>query len=319
VKDRIALTMIEEAEKRGEIDPSRTTIVEATSGNTGIGLAMVAAAKGYKCIIVMPQVPSMYERYILVRKFGCEVHLTSVMQDDFPKTISNLIGYSQELVANNENYWSPNQFETDDNPLAHTTTTGPEIWEQAGGQVDAFIAGAGTGGTLNGAGQYLKSKNPNCHVVCVEPSEARVLVGGGPGMHGVVGIGANLQLPLIEKLAPGQEWKEGPRGCIDEFMHASTPEACQWANLVAAKEGLLVGPSSGAAIKVGVEVASRPEMKGKTIVVLQASSAIRYVSHPMWEAQKLEGAAALPMPPDLETEFPIVRWKSEDYVPPPKD
>ena len=317
VKDRIALSMIDEAEKRGEIDPARTTIVEATSGNTGIGLAMVAAAKGYKCIIVMPQVPSMYERYILARKFGADVHLTSVLEDDFPKTVANMIGYSRELVEKNADYWTPNQFETDDNPLAHTTTTGPEIWEQTGESVDCFVAGAGTGGTLNGAGQYLKGKNPSCHVVCVEPSEARVLVGGTPGMHGVVGIGANLQLPLLEKLAPGQPWQEGPRGCIDEFMHASTPEACQWANRVAAEEGLLVGPSSGAAIKVGVEIAKRPEMKGKTIVVLQASSAIRYVSHPMWEAQKVEGKEALPIPPDLETEIPIVRWRSEDYVPPP--
>ena len=137
-------------------------------------------------------------------------------------------------------------------------------------------------------------------------------------MHGVVGIGANLQLPLLEKLAPGQAWQEGARGCIDEFLHASTPEAVQWANKVCAEEGLLVGPSSGAAIKVAVDIAHRPEMKGKTIVVLQASSAIRYVSHPMWEAQKLEGQDALPVPPDLDTEFPICRWRSEDYVPPPK-
>jgi len=319
VKDRIALSMIEEAEKRGDIDPSRTTIVEATSGNTGIGLAMVAAAKGYKCIIVMPQVPSMYERYILVRKFGCEVHLTSVLQDDFPKTIANLIGYSRELVAKNKDYWTPNQFETDDNPLAHLEHTGPELWEQTGGDIDCFVAGAGTGGTLNGVSAYLKGKKPSCHVVCVEPTEARVLVGEPGGMHGVVGIGANLQLPLLEKLAPGQEWKEGPRGSIDEFLHASTPESVQWANRVAAEEGLLVGPSSGAAIKVGVDIAHRPEMAGKTIVVLQASSAIRYVSHPMWEGQKVEGKEALPVPPDLDTEFPIVRWRSEDYVPPPKD
>ena len=205
VKDRIALSMIEEAEKRGDIDPARTTIVEATSGNTGIGLAMVAAAKGYKCIIVMPQVPSMYERYILVRKFGCDVHLTSVMQDNFPKTIENLIGYSTELVKKNPDYWTPSQFDSEDNPLAHLTGTGPEIWEQTDGEVDCFVAGAGTGGTLNGAGQYLKSKKPSCRVVCVEPTEARVLVGAPGGMHGVVGIGANLQLPLIEKLAPGQE------------------------------------------------------------------------------------------------------------------
>jgi len=318
VKDRIALSMIEEAEKRGDISPGKTTIVEATSGNTGIGLAMVAAAKGYKCIIVMPQVPSMYERYILCRKFGCEVHLTSVLGEDFPKTIANMIGYANQLCEDNEDYWIPSQFTSEDNPLAHSNGTGPEIWEQAG-WVDAFVAGAGTGGTINGAGQWLKEKNPDCKVVLVEPTEARVLVGEEGGMHGVVGIGANLQLPLIEKLAPGQPFVEGPRGCIDEFLHASTPESVIWANRLAAEEGLLVGPSSGAAIKVAIDVAKRPEMKGKTIVALQASSAIRYVSHPMWEAQKLEGAAALPMPPDLETEFPVVRWKSEEWVPPPKD
>ena len=296
----------------------RTTIVEATSGNTGIGLAMVAAAKGYKMIVVMPQVPSMFERYILVRKFGGQVHLTSVMKDDFRKTIDNMIQYSKDLCEKNQNYWSPTQFETDDNPLAHLTTTGPEIWEQTGESIDCFVAGAGTGGTLNGVGQFLKEKNPSCRVVCVEPTEARVLVGNPSAMHGVVGIGANIKLPLIEKLAPGQAWKEGPRGCIDEFLHASTPEAVMWANRVSAEEGLLVGPSSGAAIKVGIDIAKRPEMKGKTIVILQASSAIRYVSHPMWEPQRLEGAAALPVPPDLETEIPIVRWRSESYMPPPK-
>lgn len=319
VKDRIALSMIEEAEKRGDIDPSRTTIVEATSGNTGIGLAMVAAAKGYKCIICMPQVPSMYERYILCRKFGCEVHLTSVDQAAFDRTITNLLGYAAGLVADNADYWAPNQFETDDNPLAHYSRTGPEIWEQTGGDIGAFVAGAGTGGTLNGVARFLKEKNADCHVVCVEPTESRVLVGEEPAMHGVVGIGAGLQLPLFEQLAPGQPFADGPRGAIDEFLHASTPECVQWANKIAADEGLLIGPSSGAAIKVAVDVAKRPEMAGKTVVVLQASSAIRYVSHPMWEGTRVEGTTALPIPPDIDNEFPILRWKSENYVPPEKD
>lgn len=231
-----------------------------------------------------------------------------------------MMAHMKSLLDANPDYWSPMQFETPDNPLAHTTTTGPEIWEQTGGEIDCFVAGAGTGGTLNGVSRYIKdpSRNPKCHVVCVEPSESRVLVGAPPGMHGIVGTGAGVPLPLLEELAPGQEWKEGPRGTIDEFLHASTPECVQWANRMAAEEGLLVGPSSGAAIKVAVDIAKRDEMAGKTIVVLQASSAIRYVSHPMWEALKTEGAAALPVPPDLETQFPSVRWKSEDYVPPPK-
>ena len=206
VKDRIALSTIEEAEKRGDISPGKTTIVERTSGNTGIGLAMVAAAKGYRCILIMPQVPSMYERYILCRKFGCEVHLTSVLQDDFSRTLPFMLDHLNALLKENPDYWTPYQFESDDNPLAHLTTTAPEIWEQTGGVCDAFVAGAGTGGTLNGCARYLKEKNADCHVVCVEPSESRVMVGAEAGMHGVVGIGTGQQLPLIEKLAPGQAW-----------------------------------------------------------------------------------------------------------------
>lgn len=318
VKDRIALSMIEEAEARGEIAPGRTTIVEATSGNTGIGLAMVAAAKGYKLIVVMPQVPSMYERYILCRKFGAQVHLTAVVKEKSGDTVKNLMAYAQSLLDKNPDYWCPKQFENPANPLTHMNTTGPEIWDQTEGKVDCFVAGAGTGGTLNGIARYLKdpTRNPSCHVVLVEPSESRALVGGEPSMHGVVGIGAGMALPLIEELAPGQPWAEGPRGVIDEFAHASTPESVKWANRLAAEEGLLVGPSSGAAIKVAVDVASREEMAGKNIVVLQASSAIRYVSHPMWAANKEEAGAALPVPPDLATEFPLCRWMSEDYVPP---
>ena len=140
VKDRIALSMIEEAEKRGDISPGKTTIVERTSGNTGIGLAMVAAAKGYRCILIMPQVPSMYERYILCRKFGCEVHLTSVLQDDFSRTLPFMLDHLNALLKENPDYWTPYQFESDDNPLAHLTTTAPEIWEQTGGVCDAFVA-----------------------------------------------------------------------------------------------------------------------------------------------------------------------------------
>lgn len=319
VKDRISLSMIEQAEARGEISPGRTTIVEATSGNTGIGLAMVAASKGYKLIIIMPQVPSMYERYMLCRKFGAEVHLTAVVQEKIGEMAENMLSHMRELVASNPDYWSPSQFENPDNPIAHLHGTGPEIWEQTGGEIDCFVAGAGTGGTLNGVSRYLKERNPACRVVCVEPSESRVLVGQEPDMHGVVGTGAGIPLPLLEELAPGQPWQDGPRGRIDEFAHASTPECIAMANRLAAEEGLLVGPSSGAAVQVAVNIAKRSEMEGKTIVVLQASSAIRYISHPMWEANKLEAKDALPVPPDLVTEEPKVRWMSEEYVPlPPK-
>ena len=317
IKDRIALSMIKGAEARGEIAPGRTTIVEATSGNTGIGLAMVAAARGYKSIMVMPQVPAMYERYCIDRKFGAEVHLTSVNQADMEGTFNNLVQYAEKLVADNpDTHWMPRQFINADNPSVHYETTGPEVWEQSGG-VDIFVAGAGTGGTLNGAGKYLMEKNPSCHIVCVEPTEARVLVGEEPGLHGIVGIGANIKLPFLEELAPGKPWEPGPRGHVAEFASGLTPESVQWANRLAAEEGLLVGPTSGAVAKICCEIACRPEAAGKTIVGIVASSGIRYVKHPMWEAQRLEADAALPLPPDIDNEFPVLRWKSEDYVPPP--
>lgn len=237
IKDRIALSMIEEAERRGEISPERTTIVEGTSGNTGIGLAMVCAAKGYKCIIVMPQVPAMFERYIICRKFGAEVHLTSVIAGpdvDFAKNAENFLGYARQLVEDNEDYWTPLQFESEDNPLAHYTTTGPEIWEQTGGKVDCVVAGAGTGGTLAGLSKYMKEKNPACKIICVEPTESRVLQGEKAAMHGVVGIGAGIELPLLEKLAPGEPFVPGPRGtAIDEFLSCSTPDCVAWSNKAA--------------------------------------------------------------------------------------
>lgn len=320
VKDRIALAMIEEAEKRGDIDPSRTTIVEGTSGNTGIGVAMVCAAKGYKCIIVMPQVPAMYERYIICRKFGAQIHLTSMIAGedvDFSKNAGNFIGYTEEL-ANKPDHWSPLQFKNDDNPLAHMLTTGPEIWEQTDGKVDAIVAGAGTGGTLNGLAAYLKPLNPDVKIFCVEPTESRVLQGEKAGMHGIVGIGAGIPLPLLEKMEPGKPFEPGPRGAIDGFLSATTPESIEMANRCAAEEGLLIGPSSGAVVKIGCDLAKQPEFAGKNIVVIQASSAIRYVAHPLWEATKTEAAAALPVPPNLEEEFPVLRWSSEDYMPPPK-
>jgi cysteine synthase A len=173
IKDRIALSMIEEAEKRGEIEPGKTTIVEATSGNTGIGLAMVAAARGYKCIIAMPQVPAMYERYVIDRKFGAEVHLLSVNKDDMEKSFDNMLNYAKDLVAaNTETHWMPSQFANVDNPKVHYETTGPEIWAQTGGDIDIFVAGAGTGGTLAGGGKYLIEQNPDMEIVCVEPTEA---------------------------------------------------------------------------------------------------------------------------------------------------
>lgn len=265
----------------------------------------------------------MYERYIICRKFGAQVHLTSVIAGpdvDFAKNAENFLGYARQLAEDNEDYWMPYQFDTDDNPLAHYSTTGPEIWEQTGGKVDCIVAGAGTGGTLSGLSRYMKEKNPDCKIICVEPTESRVLQGEAAGMHGVVGIGAGIELPLLEKLAPGEPFKPGPRGtAIDEFLSCSTPDCVAWSNMAAAQEGMLVGPSSGAVLKVACEVANRPEMAGKNVIAVQASSAVRYLAHPLWEAEKTEAGEALPVPPNLEDEFPLLRWSSGDYVPPAKE
>ncbi|KAH8050358.1 hypothetical protein JL720_15389 [Aureococcus anophagefferens] len=290
IKDRIALSMIEEAEKRGDLKPGMT-IVEATSGNTGIGLSMVAAAKGYKSIIVMPQVPAMAERYMTCKKFGAEVHLTGVDQEDMAGTFAWLIEYSKDLVAKHDDYWAPDQFWTEDNPKVHYATTGPEIWDQSGG-CDAFGA----------------------DVFAVEPTESRATVGGEAGLHGVVGIGAGFVVPMIEDLAPEQPPQPGPRGHIDDFLHASTPESVAMANRLAAEEGLLVGPTSGAVAKVCCDLAATLGA-GKTVVGIVASSGIRYVKHPMWEAQR-RGRDA-PVPPNIDGPLDL-RWRSEQWVMPPK-
>jgi cysteine synthase A len=307
VKDRIAKNMIEQAEKKGEISPDRTTVIEYTSGNTGIGVAMVCAAKGYKCVIVMPQLPAMKERYSICRKFGAEVRLTCGL-----KGVPGMKIYVEDLLAKEpEKYWCPRQFSNEDNPTVHFETTGPEIWEQAQGKVDYFISGVGTGGTVTGVGKFLKEKNPNVKVLAIEPTESRVMVGEPHTKHGIVGIGAGVPAVFIENMAPGEEWKEGPRGIIDEFVHCSTPECIQWADKLAKTEGLLVGPSTGAAMKIASEIASRPEAKGKTIVCIFPSSGIRYVNHPMWAGIVAEAATALPNPPNMDPE-PLFRWNSSE-------
>lgn len=305
VKDRIAKSMMDKAEAAGTIAPDRTTIVEYTSGNTGIGLAMICAAKGYKCVIIMPQLPPMKERYVTVRKFGADVHLTAPA-----KGVNGMKQYMEELVASDpDKYWCPQQFTNAANPDIHFTTTGPEVLEQAGGKVDYFISGVGTGGTVVGVGKFLKSKNPDCKVIAVEPTESRVLVGQPHTKHAIVGIGPGITNPFIEELAPGAEWKEGPRGIIDEFLHAAGAESTQWCDTLAKTEGLLVGPSTGAVMKVAADVASRPEAKGKTIVVVFPSSGIRYIAHPSWGPVNAEAAEALPAPPNMDQE-PLFRWKS---------
>ncbi|KAL1529071.1 hypothetical protein AB1Y20_000047 [Prymnesium parvum] len=314
VKDRISKAMIERAEARGLIHPSRTTVVEATSGNTGIGLAMVCAAKGYRCIIIMPQLPPMLERYIICRKFGAHVHLTAGAVG--APMVQNMFAHLTDLLEKNPEYWCPRQFENDDNPAVHFETTGPEVWEQTGGEVDFFVAGAGTGATIAGAGKFLQQKNANIINVCVEPEESRVLAGKSADKHSVVGIGAGIELKFIEELAPGKPFTDGPRGPINRFMSASSDEAILWANRLAVEEGLLVGPSTGAACKVACEIACTDEAKGKTIVVIFPSAGIRYVAHPMWAAAKEEAAAILAPPADLSNAPPMMRWKSEAYMPP---
>eukprot|EP00667_Euglena_gracilis_P012068 EG_transcript_12358 len=304
VKDRIAMSMIEDAEQRGIIKPGKTTVIEYTSGNTGIGLAMVSAAKGYKCIIVMPQLPSMRERYMICRKFGAQVHLTAGARG-----IPGMRTYTEDLLAKNPDFWCPRQFENPANPRVHAETTGPEIWEQTKGNIDILVAGAGTGGTVSALAQFLKGKKPDIQIICVEPTESRVLVGEAHKMHTIVGIGAGILLPFIQQLAPDQPWQDGPRGDIDEFLHCSSPEAIAYADKLAKMEGLLVGPSAGAACKVALDVAKRPESRGKSIVVIFASSGIRYTTHGLWASEREEGAQALPMPPNMELE-PLHRWTS---------
>lgn len=308
VKDRIAKNMIEMAERDGTISPDRTTIVEYTSGNTGIGVSMVCAAKGYKCIIIMPQLPPMKERYSICRKFGADVHLTCGA-----KGVAGMKIYCEELIASDpDKYWCPQQFYNEDNPDMHFSTTGPEIYEQAGGKVDYLISGVGTGGTVTGVGKFLKSKNPNMTVIAVEPTESRVMVGEPHTKHAIVGIGAGFPAYFIEQMAPEQPWAEGPRGIIDEFLHANLDEAMAWADALAKNEGLLVGPSTGAVMKVAADVACRPEAQGKNIVIIFPSNGIRYVNHPMWGPINKEAAAALPAPPNMDPE-PIFRWNSADY------
>ena len=312
VKDRIAGFMIAEAEKRGEITPGKTTIIEGTSGNTGIGLAMICAAKGYSCIICVPQMPSMTERYLICRKFGAEMHLIA------PATgVMGMLKYVQEQLAEHEDYWTPLQFENPDNRKTHELTTGPEIWAQTGGEVDYFVAGAGTAGTVAGCGSFLKSKNPDCKIMVVEPTESRVLVGEkpSPSGHAVTGIGAGVIPSILDAAEPGAFGDGVPHAMIDLYGHVSTQEAIAMANRVAAEEGLLVGPSSGGAIHAAIELAKTDEAAGKTIVVIQASSGIRYVTHPMWDPERVEAAAALPSTPAKGAE-PLLLWRSEDFEAP---
>ena len=263
VKDRVALNMLDEAEAKGILKPG-ATIIEPTSGNTGIGLASVAACRGYRTIIVMPDSMSM-ERRLLMSAYGAELILTPGA-----KGMQGAIEKAQELAAEIPGSFIPGQFDNPANPAAHIATTGPEIWRDTDGKVDIFVAGVGTGGTITGTGAYLKEKNPAIRVVAVEPAASPLLSGGEAGPHGLMGIGANFIPSVLDTKI------------YDEILPVTETEAYAAGRLMGRTEGILIGISSGAALHAAMLLAKRPENAGKNIVVLLPDSGDRYLSTPMY-------------------------------------
>ncbi|AWR21081.1 cysteine synthase A [Aurantimicrobium photophilum] len=267
VKDRLGKAIIDAAEKSGELKPGGT-IVEGTSGNTGIALALVGAARGYKVILTMPETMSI-ERRVLVRAYGAEVVLTPGSEG-----MRGAVSRAEEIVANTPGAILARQFENAANPAIHRATTAEEVWADTDGKVDIFIAGVGTGGTITGTGQRLKELNPNIQIIAVEPEESPILNGGAPGPHKIQGIGANFVPPILDTTV------------YDEVFDVNFDQSIEFARRLAAEEGILAGISTGAIFYAATEVAKRPENEGKTIVAIVCDYGERYVSTALWEPFK---------------------------------